>query len=80
MPDRDTLEVMMAEYSRSSSIFNKWRIDLILFTHEEKHSFQKKKSHCRQLASAIDHHTTSIWELEFVCLMNIFKEIFILSK
>lgn len=61
MPDQGTLEVMMAEYSRSSSIFNKWRIDLILFTHEEKHSFQKKKkSHCRQLASAIDHHTTSI--------------------
>lgn len=43
MPDRDRLEVIMAEYSRSSSIFNKWRIDLILFTHEGKHSFQKKK-------------------------------------
>lgn len=79
MPGWDRLEVVMAEYSRSSSIFNKWRIDLILFTHKEKYSFQKK-SHCRQLASAVEHYNTSILEFEFVCLMNIFKEIFILPK
>lgn len=54
MPGWDSLEVIMAEYSSSLSIFNNWR--------EKCHFFYPQggtlppKSLCRQLVSTLDYY------------------------
>jgi len=78
VPGWDSLEVIVAEYSSSLSIFKNWR-EKCHFVYLQGRTLPRK-SLCRQLVSTLDHYNTCILQLKFVYLMNIFKETFVSYK